>query len=130
MTTRPASKLTPAPATPASALGAVQTAARAAIGALIADEAHGARLARAAARVQRTHRSLVQTQEDLLHQLGLASLRDYAALARQLSRLKRRARYLRDTLERLAAEVPPDAAGAAEKIGSLKISIDSTRRDD
>ena len=71
---------------------------------ILANEAHARRAAQAAVQLQKARRAIVSKQESLLHTLGFATQSDYQALTRQASRLKRRARYLRDALERLADE--------------------------
>ena len=71
---------------------------------VLADETHARRAAQAAVQLQKARRTIVQKQESLLHALGFATQSDYQALSRQASRLKRRAHYLRDALEKLAAD--------------------------
>ncbi len=93
----------------ASAMDAAARAAREAWRKLLSDEALAARATELAVRLQKAHRTAVQAQESLLHELGFATLGDYQALARQASRLKRRARRLRDVLERRAERAGPSA---------------------
>lgn len=66
----------------------------------ISDDTRAAGLTQAAVQIQKAHQVVVQAQEEFLHELGFAALSDYQALARQAAQLKRRARRLRDDLER------------------------------
>lgn len=87
-----------------STAGVATRIARQTLKKILSSQAHATRAAKVAARLQEAHQAAVRTQESLLHSLGFATASDYRALTRQASRLKRRARSLRDALERRAAE--------------------------
>jgi len=70
---------------------------------LQADQRRAQAVAGALGTVQRGKRALDRTQEEVMHALQIASKREFKALGKALSGLKRRARELD---ERLSAAVP------------------------
>jgi hypothetical protein len=70
---------------------------------LMADEQRAHWVAQALGRVQRGKRALDRGQEEVMHAFQLAAKRDFQALGKQLSGLKRRARELEERLDGLLA---------------------------
>lgn len=106
-----------------SMVDAAARTARQTLQKLLSNEVCAARATQAAAQLQKAHRTVVRTQENLLHALGFATPSDYQALARQTSRLKRRARRLRDVLEKRAQRrslLSKPAAGAPRKMKTFE----------
>ncbi|MDR0966790.1 MAG: hypothetical protein LBM75_09900 [Myxococcales bacterium] len=86
-----------------SLMALASRAAREALRDFLSDDTRAAGVARAAVQIQKARYAALQAQENLLHELGFATKSDYDSLVRQAARLKRRARRLRDELERHAA---------------------------
>ena len=68
---------------------------------LLADEQRAQWVAQALGRVQRGKRALDRGQEEVMHAFQLAAKRDFQALGKQLSALKRRTRELEERVDRL-----------------------------
>ena len=68
---------------------------------LMADEQRAQWIAQALGRVQRGKRALDRGQEEVMHAFQLAAKRDFQALGKQLSALKRRTRELEERVDRL-----------------------------
>ena len=68
---------------------------------LMADEQRAQWVAQALGRVQRGKRALDRGQEEVMHAFQLAARRDFQALGKQLSALKRRTRELEERVDRL-----------------------------
>jgi hypothetical protein len=68
---------------------------------LMADEQRAQWVAQTLGRVQRGKRALDRGQEEVMHAFQLAARRDFQALGKQLSALKRRTRELEERVDRL-----------------------------
>jgi len=68
---------------------------------LMADEQRAQWVAQALGKVQRGKRALDRGQEEVMHAFQLAAKRDFQALGKQLSALKRRTRELEERVDRL-----------------------------
>jgi len=68
---------------------------------LMADEQRAQWVALALGRVQRGKRALDRGQEEVMHAFQLAARRDFLALGKQLSALKRRTRELEERVDGL-----------------------------
>ena len=75
---------------------------------LMADEQRAQWVAQALGRVQRGKRALDRGQEEVIHAFQLAARRDFQALGKQLSALKRRTRELEERVDRLLQSVKAD----------------------
>ena len=75
---------------------------------LMADEQRAQWVAQALGRVQRGKRALDRGQEEVIHAFQLAARRDFQAVGKQLSALKRRTRELEERVDRLLESVKAD----------------------
>ena len=75
---------------------------------LMADEQRAQWVAQALGRVQRGKRALDRGQEEVMHAFQLAARRDFQAVGKQLSALKRRTRELEERVDRLLQSVKAD----------------------
>ena len=75
---------------------------------LMADEQRAQWVAQALGRVQRGKRALDRGQAEVMHAFQLAAKRDFQALGKQLSALKRRTRELEERVDRLLKAVKAD----------------------